>query len=226
LRSFPPRFFLRRDEKILLEESITPAWGLEQGLAWLIVGLVVFGALSVPIVLAEDLSSRSVLLLAVASAFLVFWLLMLLYTWRRIVTSEYVVSEEAVYTRRGRLMISVEAATLDRVTDLHVHTGITGRIFGYSRLVVKTAGGELLMPGLRDAYAIRGVVHDARQRLLTRLLREAGRSEAPQAAPQKGSIEIECPECQRAFTAAGTPPFDVRCPHCKATGTLFAEALA
>lgn len=225
MSSFPARFYLRRDEKVLVEQAITPAWALEQAIAWFLLGAVLFGGPVVLVLLRKELPGRAEIVFGIAATFIVYWLTMLLYTWRRVATSEYVVTEEAVYTRRGRLLLSVDVATLDRVTDLHVHTSVVGRLLGYSRLVVKTAGGGLVMSGVRDAYGIRGTVHDARQRLLARLLREGGRTEARTAA-SRPQIDIECPSCRTAFAAAGTPPLDVRCPRCQATGTLFPEALA
>jgi membrane protein YdbS with pleckstrin-like domain len=222
LASYPPRFYLRPDEKIVRADRITPAWGLEQALLWFIGGAIAFGAMLVGVFFLPP-ENRTTLGPIVVAGFALFWLVMLLVTWRRIVTSEYVVTDEAVYARRGQLVVTVDAASLDRVTDLHVHTGIVGRLFGYSDLLIKTAGGGLAMPGLKDAYSVRSMIHEVRHRLLARLLREAGRREAPTGA--SAGPDIQCPRCLFVFPLTGKPPIDVQCPHCHATGTLFPEAL-
>lgn len=199
--------------------GIAPAWGLERAVVLLFSVALLWGgaAFALTLAAAPGLAGFYVLLAGGALLHLVAGGL---YVWRRIVTTEYVVTEEFVYARRGRFLLYLGAAALDRLTDLHVHQGVLGRLFGFASLRVLTAGGGIHLPGLVDAVAVRGQVQEARQALLARLIREAGRIPA---APASGP-PCQCPRCQHVFAAPGPAPVDVRCPSCGAEGTLFEEA--
>lgn len=221
------RFFVLPQERILKEERIVGAWALEHILASFLVASVLWGGLFVATrVFAPELLA-SVGTVAVG-LFVVHLSISALYVWRRVATTEYIVTAEAVYARRGRMILTVASALLDRVTDLHVHTSLVGRIFGYSGLSVRTAGGGLWMPGLHNPYVVRGTIQQARHELVAQLLRESGR-ERP-TAPARGGPQltaIQCPNCDLLFDVPPKPrPLDVQCPRCKETGAIFQEAAA
>ena len=222
------RFFVLPQERVLREERIVNAWGLEHILVSFLVASIVWGGLFVGTLLLAPQHIGALGTLA-GVLFLVHVLASVVYVWRRIVTTEYVVTAEAVYARRGKLILTVSSALLDRVTDLHVHTSLVGRVFGYSGLSVRTAGGGLWMPGLREPYVVRGTIQQARHELLKQLLRESGRETADgrESVPPRTTTSIQCPDCEHVFDVpVGPRPLDVQCPSCKGTGTLFEEATA
>jgi uncharacterized membrane protein YdbT with pleckstrin-like domain len=181
-------FFVRPHEKILREERIVGAWAVEHLLVSFLLAIVLWGGLFglTNVFLPSYVPLASIVLGGAFGLHIVF---STIYVWRRVVTTEYVVTAEAVYARRGKLVLTVASALLDRVTDLHVHTSLVGRVFGYSGLSVRTAGGGVWIPGLRDPYEIRGTIQQARHELIAQLLREAGREgekEAP-AAPRSNA---------------------------------------
>lgn len=221
------QFFVLPQERVLKEERIVGAWGLEHVIVSFIVAVILWGGAAVAaFILAPD-AFETVATIA-AAIFVLHLLLSVIYVWRRIVTTEYVVTAEAVYARRGKLILTVASALLDRVTDLHVHTSLVGRLFGYSGLSVRTAGGGLWMPGLREPYVIRGTIQQARHELITQLLRESGRDQERQAPkPTSQTTPVQCPNCENMFDIALQPrPLDVTCPRCKESGAIFEEAVA
>lgn len=221
------QFFVLPQERVLKEERIVAAWGLEHVIVSFLVAAILWGGLFVAVfLLANDYIATVGPILA--TVFVLHLLLSAIYVWRRIVTTEYVVTAEAVYARRGKIILTVASALLDRVTDLHVHTSLVGRLFGYSGLSVRTAGGGLWMPGLREPYVIRGTIQQARHELITQLLRESGREHEAQTprTPSK-TTQIQCPNCSEVFDVALKPrPLDVSCPRCEETGAIFEEAAA
>lgn len=225
MSAFPPKFYLRAGERVRLEERMVPRWAME-----VVASATLWGALVVAAALAFDAYAGrpepSLLLIILASFAAASWILAALYAWRRIVTTEYVISEDTVYTRRGRILLRLNSAPLDRITDLHVHTSLLGRLFGYSGLVVRTAGGGLLLSGLRDAYGVRGVLHEQRRAYLEQLLRESGRGPKAGRAPAPTADQCRCPRCQQAIPVPRARPVAVVCPSCRLDGILFAEAAA
>lgn len=210
---------MRPSEQLLFEGRIAGAWALERMVGATLIGLLVWGGLALVTYYGAP-NARS-LLLPVAALLLALQLtITVLYVWRRLATTEYVVTDEAVYARRGQILLSVSAAALDRVTDLYVHTSLVGRLFGFSGLWVKTAGGGIHLAGLRDAYRVRASIQDARHTFLTRLLAESGR---PTPGPREAG-QCQCPNCQLVFPVPPARPLDVECPRCRQRGTLFAEA--
>ena len=221
------QFFVLPHERVLKEERIVGAWGLEHIIVSFLVASLLWGGLFVAVlILANEYVATVGPILA--TVFVVHLVLSLIYVWRRIATTEYVVTAEAVYARRGKIILTVASALLDRVTDLHVHTSLVGRLFGYSGLSVRTAGGGLWMPGLREPYIIRGTIQQARHELIAQLLRESGREQERQPPhPPSQTTQIQCPNCENVFEVALQPrPLDVACPRCKESGAIFEEAAA
>jgi uncharacterized membrane protein YdbT with pleckstrin-like domain len=219
------KFFVLPHERVLKEERIVGAWALEHLIVSFLIAIVLWGGLFAATLLVAPEYIGSVGALA-GILFFGHIFASVLYVWRRIVTTEYVVTAEAVYARRGKLILTVASALLDRVTDLHVHTSLVGRIFGYSGLSVRTAGGGLWMPGLRDPYVIRGMIQQARHDLITQLLRESGRDDGRrESGSRSASTSIQCPKCELVFDVPRTPrPLDVTCARCQETGAIFEEA--
>ncbi|MBI2077139.1 MAG: PH domain-containing protein [Euryarchaeota archaeon] len=224
MASYPRRFFLLRSERMLVEARMARAWGFEHMLATLVLAAIVWGGLTAFVVFGGP-PAPGLWLLFIAAGAALHLVASLVYVWRRVATSEYVVTDEAVYARRGNLLLHVDAAALDRVTDLHVRTTLVGRIFGYSGLAVRTAGGGVYLPGLRDPYTIRGIIQNARHDFIARLLRESGRSRSEPASPHV-STECECPNCGAVLPVPPRRPIDVECPRCHERGMLFEEAPA
>lgn len=195
------------------------AWALERMVGAILSGLILWGGLGLAAYFVAP-TMRDLLPSLVSGVFLLYLGISLVYVWRRVATTEYVVTDEAVYARRGRFLLTVSAAALDRVTDLYVHTSLVGRLFGFSGLTVKTAGGGIHLAGLRDAYHIRASIQDARHEFLTRLLAESGR---PTPGP-RATGQCQCPKCELVFPVPPARPLDVECPRCRQRGTLFAEA--
>lgn len=223
MASYPPKFFLRTSERVLVDAAMAGAWALEHILATILLAVFLWGGLSLVVLLGAPANAGAWLAI-IASAAVVHLALSAIYVWRRLATTEYVVTDEAVYTRRGQFLLYVAAAALDRVTDLHVRTSLVGRLFGYSSLTVRTAGGGVYLPGLRDAYALRSIIQEARHDFLTRLLRESGRT--PDRAASTVSTECECPTCATVIRVPPARPVAVECPKCHETGMLFEEAAA
>ncbi len=221
------QFFVLPQERVLKEERIVGAWGLEHIIVSFLVASILWGGIfAATFLLVPDYVGT--VGVAAGTLFVLHLLLSTIYVWRRIATTEYVVTAEAVYARRGKIILTVASALLDRVTDLHVHTSLVGRLFGYSGLSIRTAGGGLWMPGLREPYVIRGTIQQARHDLITQLLRESGRDDQRQPPrPPSQTGPIQCPNCENVFEIALKPrPLDVTCPRCKETGAMFEEAVA
>jgi uncharacterized membrane protein YdbT with pleckstrin-like domain len=148
-------------------------------------------------------------------------------SWRRVVTTEYVITDETAYARTGHLLLRLESVPMDKLTDITVHTSLLGRLMGYSNLMIRTAGGAILFVGLADAYRLRESVQDQRRDFIRRLLEEAGRGReadrvAEGGAPIAKGARCRCPACEHAFDGPPERPVDVTCPRCGLEGTLFA----
>jgi membrane protein YdbS with pleckstrin-like domain len=219
-----PKFFVRSDERILVELGINSRW-----LAARVVGTLVFVLLLLAATIVLSLSVRNAAVIAwpifgILTALLV--LVGLPYAWRRKITSEFIVTDETAYTRTGRIVLSVNSMPMDKITDITSHTGVMGRIFGYSHLIVRSAGGGLGYIGISDAYHLMDVIKQARRDFIRRLLEEAGREAPTTPTPQVSKDRCQCPNCAHTFMVTNQRPLDVTCPNCGTQGTLFAEVAA
>ncbi|SFR41936.1 PH domain-containing protein [Halogeometricum limi] len=67
-------------------------------------------------------------------------------------TTAYLVTDRAVYTKRGRRARRVTSVELDRVQDVSYHRSLLGGVFGYGTVTVEVAGGdEVTLSGVADA---------------------------------------------------------------------------
>lgn len=221
-----PKFFLRPDESVVAEDRVQRRWILRAVLLMLVFLVApVTGALGF-FWFVEPAAFPSwawPTWAAVAAALVA---LVALVSWRRVVTTEYVITDETVYARRGIFLLRLQSAPLDKITDITVHTSLLGRLMGYSTLVVRTAGGAPMFVGLADAYVLREAVEDQRKAFVRRLLKEAGRDADAVRRRERGEVDsrCRCPTCDQAFQVPADRPVDVTCPKCGTEGTLFAEA--
>ncbi|MFQ3293608.1 MAG: putative membrane protein YdbT with pleckstrin-like domain [Natrialbaceae archaeon] len=72
---------------------------------------------------------------------------------------QYVITDEALYMKRGVLTRSVTQANLETVQNSSFGQGITGSIFGYGSVMFEIAGGgDLSFRAIEDPRAIRALV--------------------------------------------------------------------
>ncbi len=114
------------------------------------------------------------------------WLAVLLH-WRR-ATSLYTVTGERVYFAYGRIRFHLLQTTYDKVTDLHIHQSLFGRIWGYGTVRVQTAGTGLSLAGVVDPVTFKQRIEDARSKFLRSLIQSSTASvrsvgKSPEAGP-------------------------------------------
>ena len=75
---------------------------------------------------------------------------------------QYIVTDEALYVKRGVLARSVTQANLETVQNSSFEQDITGSIFGYGSVTFEIAGGDdLSFRAIEDPRSIRGLVDRA-----------------------------------------------------------------
>lgn len=75
---------------------------------------------------------------------------------------QYVVTDEALYVKRGVLTRSVAQANLETVQNSSFEQDITGSMFGYGSVTFEIAGGnDLSFRAIEDPRSIRGLVDRA-----------------------------------------------------------------
>jgi len=75
---------------------------------------------------------------------------------------QYVITDEALYVKRGVLTRSVTQANLETVQNSSFGQDITGSIFGYGSVTFEIAGGDdLSFRAIEDPRAIRALVDRA-----------------------------------------------------------------
>ncbi len=159
--------YLQEDESVLHQTrrhrlsavdgylGITLLWLVATGAA------VAFAALG-PASLA--LSAWTVAVMLTGAAVVVATLL----HWRR-ATSLYTITEERVYFAYGRLRFHLLQTTYDKITDLHVHQSLFGRIWGYGTVRVQTAGTGLNLAGVLSPLDFKRDVERARRAFIAKL---------------------------------------------------------
>lgn len=106
---------------------------------------------------------------------------------RRMMTSRYVVTDQRVYKTYGALRFLLLQTTFDKITDLHVRQSPLGRWKDYATVRVETAGSGIPLEGLRDPYAFKRRIEDARSDFVERLVDEHFErvgTEKPKRAPR------------------------------------------
>lgn len=87
----------------------------------------------------------------------------------RLRRTEFVLTDQGVYTRTGLIGQSVSQTTFDKITDIALKQDVLGRLFGYATLQINTAGSNLAavqMVGLTDALETKQRIEAARERSL------------------------------------------------------------
>lgn len=97
------------------------------------------------------------------------WLAVLLH-WRR-ATSLYTITGERVYMAYGRIRFNLLQTTYDKVTDLHVHQSLFGRIWGFGTVRVQTAGTGLVLAGIVNPMQFKQELEQARSDFLHALVK-------------------------------------------------------
>jgi membrane protein YdbS with pleckstrin-like domain len=121
--------------------------------------------------------------------------------WRR-TTSLYTVTADRVYMAYGRLRFHLLQTTYDKVTDLHLHQSLFGRIWGFGTVRVQTAGTGLDLQGVRDPVAFKNGIEGQREAFLHRLLAEHVPTPRPGAdeADASGETLLEVRDAATVWT--------------------------
>ena len=187
-RGTAPFFYVRPDEQVLRREGAARGYAVllyllaATPIVLLGAGILVADALIPGFALAPAwVAGVGLALLAVAA----------LVAWRRQVTTEYVLTDERIYARSGRLVTKVHFATHDKVTDVRYRQGPLERILGVGRLTFATAGGDVTVAGVVDALAVKDAAERARDAFIQRLLERAGFDAAARPAEGPGPLARE-----------------------------------
>jgi membrane protein YdbS with pleckstrin-like domain len=79
-----------------------------------------------------------------------------------VVNTEYVVTDRAVYERRGILGVRVTEAPLSRVQNSALSQGVAGSLLGYGTVTLEVAGGnDVAFRRIDDPAAVRPLVDRA-----------------------------------------------------------------
>lgn len=97
--------------------------------------------------------------------------------WRR-ATSLYTITDDRVYKAYGRIRFHLLQTTYDKVTDLHVHQSLFGRMWGYGTVRVQTAGAGLALVGVRDPIESKKRIESTRRAFLDSLVQRSPRQQA------------------------------------------------
>lgn len=176
-----PYFYLRADEELLLAQRPGPGYAFQLFALLALVPLVAGAVVLVALPAWRGVGAASAVgLLALAA----------LFAWRRYATTEYVVTDQRLYARHGKLATSVRFTTHDKVTDLSLRQGPVQRLFGVSTLTFSTAGGDVHMTGVRDAILVKERAEAARDAFIQRLLERAGTDRVPRVVPVVGDAGV------------------------------------
>ncbi len=118
------------------------------------------------------------------------YLLLLVTTWWRVVTSRYVITPERAYSSHGRWRFRLLQTTYDKVTDLHVRQSLFGRRLGFGDVTVQTAGTGLHMEGVRDPFGVKRRIEEARSAFIAGLVGEHRAVSAETAAATQGPAAL------------------------------------
>lgn len=115
-----------------------------------------------------------------------------LYGYLRVVTTRFVVTNRAVYRKRGVVGVDVRTVELDRVQNTRSSRGVLGNAFGYGTVEVEVAGGRDLR--FYDVYD-----PDDVRRLAERL--SGARATIPGSIEQWRAVRDELREIRRLLEA-------------------------
>lgn len=174
-----PADYLQDDEEVLHQTGRHPLSALDGILiATVAAGLAVAGILVGILGYAPGLW-RPLGLPAVIAVAVLYGVFCLARYWR-VQTSLYTVTSDRTYQAYGRFRFFLGQTTYDKVTDLHVHQSLFGRLFGFGTVRVETAGTGIALDGVHDPFAYKQQIERARTAFLHRLL-----GERPAVAPRE-----------------------------------------
>jgi membrane protein YdbS with pleckstrin-like domain len=98
-------------------------------------------------------------------------LLGLPFAYLRIKNTDYVVTNKALYVKRGVLSTNIETVDLDRIQNTEFRESFWGKQFDYGELLISTAGSggaEITFDGIADAKSVRDRVDELRSTRVSR----------------------------------------------------------
>lgn len=145
------------DPAIPLDAGESPEWSGRPRLTT-VLPAVAIGALLLVFGIVGSVISETLLLLAVVP----FGAAIPIWKYLALQGVQYVITDEALYVKRGVLTRSVTQANLGTVQNSSFGQDITGSIFGYGSVTFEIAGGEdLSFRAIDDPRAIRALVDRA-----------------------------------------------------------------
>ena len=170
-RGSAPFFYVRPDETVLRREGAAGGYAVLLYLRGAGPIILLAAVLAVADLVLPQFAVPVWWIVAGALALLA---VVALVAWRRQATTEYVLTDERIYARTGRLITNVHFATHDKVTDLRYRQGPLERLLGVSSMTFATAGGDVRVAGVHDALAVKETAERARDAFVQRLLERAG----------------------------------------------------
>lgn len=167
--------------------------------------------------------SGSFLFVGAPVVFVTIFLVVIVLNAVRLRRTEYVVTQQGLYTRSGIIGHTVFQTTYDKITDIGLKQEILGRFLNYSSLHVNTAGSNMppvRMEGLRDAYQVKELIEHNRETFLVQGRGGPARptSPIPRFVPDHELMHLTCPVTRKPFKR---PQWEagrrVPCPHCGRT---------
>jgi len=132
--------------------------------------------------------------------FIAFVIISILKTWRRqrdiwLVTDERVIDEQGIFTIR-----SMESP-LDKITNVMVSQSVPGRLLGYGKIRIQTAGKAGITEEAKVMHPreLRGAIFEQQEQYRGRMMQKRAEVEAEQAEEQ-GDMK-ECPFCAEKIRA-------------------------
>lgn len=88
--------------------------------------------------------------------------MLLLYAWLKIRSTEMGITSKRVIRKSGVIMRDTSEIRLSKVESVSVKQGFLGRIFGYGDVIISGSGGnDAVMKGVKDPLVFRGKVQEA-----------------------------------------------------------------
>lgn len=122
----------------------------------------------------------------------------------RVRNTDYVVTDEALYVKRGVLSTTIESVTLEKIQNTAFRRSFLGRRFGYGSIDVSTAGSsgtDLSFTAVEDARSVRETITRLRSQSTSSSRRS--RSEAAEApSGSMGELLVELRATREALERA------------------------
>ena len=89
--------------------------------------------------------------------------LLLVYAWIDISTSEYFISNKRIYFKRGLISRVLNDIKIEWVTNIFVQQGIVGRILNFGNIGISSPGeraGAIGFVGVSDPMGVKAIIED------------------------------------------------------------------